>query len=326
MLTGTGPLNARVPVVQILSDGDVILPTDTAHQDLLAAQGCGAGILDRGASGDGWGRNPDQDIVLPMTNIYFDLTEELNAEGPIAVLASGQAVVFYRLALMSKDGDWILRETPEACRRALTVLEGHGARYRPGAPLDVRWLGGGWSSHFELSDPQARRVRCDFFSRPPRIRPDEVAALFSPQARPEPLRVVGLEPLIRMKQTQRAKDYPVIGELARLLPPAREIELTTDPDRILEMASAVGQDSERLPVKFALSGSREDVVVALAKEADRLQQEDRARLDKYRAAAENYLQEFQAARIGEMALSEAHDRICEIAERWLPLDPNQTKG
>lgn len=102
-----------------------------------------------------------------MRNIYFDLTEELNAEGPIAVLASGQAVVFYRLALMSKDGDWILRETPEACRRVLAVLEKYGARYRPGAPLDVRWLGGGWSCHFELTDPQSRWVRCDFFSRPP---------------------------------------------------------------------------------------------------------------------------------------------------------------
>ncbi len=261
-----------------------------------------------------------------MRNIYFDLTEELNAEGTIVVLASGQAVVFYRLALMSKDGDWILKETPEACRRALTVLEKHGARYRPGAPLDVRWLRGGWSSHFEMSDLQARRVRCDFFSRPPRIRPDEVAALFSPEETPKPLQVVGLEPLIRMKQTQRAKDYPVIGELARLLSPDREIELTTDPDRILELASGVGQDSERLPVRAALSGAREDVVVALAREADRLQQEDRARLDKYRAAAVDYLREVQAARIGDLDLPYAHERICEIAERWLPFDPNEAKG
>ncbi|HEV7670447.1 MAG TPA: hypothetical protein VGS22_18160 [Thermoanaerobaculia bacterium] len=261
-----------------------------------------------------------------MRNIYFDLTEELNAEGTVAALASGQAVVFYRLALMSKDGDWILRETPEACRRALAVLEKHGARYRPGAPLDVRWLGGGWSSHFEMIDPQARRVRCDFFSRPPRVAPDELAALFSQEAEPEPLLVVGLEPLVRMKQTQRAKDYPVIGELARLLPPEREIELTTDPDRILELASVVGKDSGRLPVRAALSGAREDVVVALAREADRLQQEDRARLDKYRAAAENYLREVQAARIGDLDLRYAHERICEIAQRWLPFNPHDTKS
>lgn len=262
-----------------------------------------------------------------MRNIYFDLTEELNAEGPIAVLASGQAVVFYRLALMSKDGDWILQETPEACRRALAVLEKHGARYRPGAPLDVRWLGGGWSSHFEFSDPQGRRIRCDFVSRPPRVSLDEVTALFSPPQRPDPLLVVGVEPLIRMKQTQRAKDYPVIGELARLLPPEQEIELTTDPDRVLALAPVYGGDSERLPVKAVRAGgSREDVVIALAREADRLQQKDRARLDTYRRASDAYLHEAQAARIGDLDLPEAHERLCEIAERWLPYNPLETGG
>ena len=46
-------------------------------------------------------------------NIYFELTAAFNAAGRIAVLASGQAVVWYRLAMMSKDGDWILRETGE---------------------------------------------------------------------------------------------------------------------------------------------------------------------------------------------------------------------
>lgn len=255
-----------------------------------------------------------------MRNLYFDLTEELNAKGPIAVLASGQAVVFYRITLMSKDGDWILRETPEACQRALDVLASHGARYRPGSPLDIRWLAGGWSSHFELFDPQGRRIRCDFVTRPPRIRPDELAALFRPQA--EPLLVVGIEPLIRMKQTQRAKDYPVIGELARLLPPEREIALTTDPDRVLALAPLHGQGSARRPVRVALAGgAREDVVVELAREADRLQQEDRARLETYRRAAEPYMREFQAADLGGLDLPEAHRRVCELAERRLPPDP-----
>lgn len=255
-----------------------------------------------------------------MRNLYFDLTEELNAEGPIAVLASGQAVVFYRITLMSKDGDWILRETPEACRRVLDVLASHGARYRPGAPLDIRWLAGGWSSHFELFDPQGRRIRCDFVTRPPRIRPDELAGLFRSQG--EAMQVVGIEPLIRMKQTQRAKDYPVIGELARLLPPEREIAWTTDPDRVLALAPLHGKGSERQPVRIALAGgSREDVVVELAREADRLQQEDRARLETYRRAAEPYMREFQAADLGGLDLLEGHRRVCELAERRLPPDP-----
>ncbi len=66
-------------------------------------------------------------------NFYFELTEAFNAAGRIAVLASGQAVVYYRLAMMSKDGDWILRETAEACAHVRQVLAERGARYRPGA-------------------------------------------------------------------------------------------------------------------------------------------------------------------------------------------------
>ena len=63
-----------------------------------------------------------------MTNVYFELTREFNRLGPVAVLSSGQAVVYYRLAIMSKDGDWIVRETSEACDRVLSVLSERSAR------------------------------------------------------------------------------------------------------------------------------------------------------------------------------------------------------
>ncbi|HEX4953740.1 MAG TPA: hypothetical protein VF017_10145 [Thermoanaerobaculia bacterium] len=262
-----------------------------------------------------------------MHNFYFQLTEELNAEAPIAVLASGQAVVYYRLAIMSKDGDWILEESPAACQRVLAVLGGYEARYRPGAPLDVRWLAHGWSSHFELFDAEKRRLRCDFVTRPPRVAPEELSDLFRPGAAAEPLRVVELEPLIRMKQTQRAKDYPVIGELARLLPPEREIQVTTDPDRILALAPSHGAGSQRAPVQVATrGGSREDVVVALARELDRLQLADKARVDRYTAASEAYLREFRASRIDELPLSEAHPRLCALAQRLLPFRPWEDPG
>jgi hypothetical protein len=61
-------------------------------------------------------------------------------------------VVYYRVAIMSKEGDWIIHETPEACAVVLGELEACGARYRVAPPLDVRWLSGGWSSHFEFFD------------------------------------------------------------------------------------------------------------------------------------------------------------------------------
>jgi hypothetical protein len=59
----------------------------------------------------------------------------------------------------------------------------------------------------------------------------------------------------------------------------------------------------------------------LAREADRLQQEDRARLETYRRAAELYMREFQAADLGGLDLMEGHRQVCELAERRLPPDP-----
>lgn len=249
-----------------------------------------------------------------MENVFFALTEELNRDGRIAILGSGQAVVWHRLAIMSKDGDWILRESPEACATALDVLGRHGARYRPGAPLDPRWLAGGWSSHFEFSDERGRRVRCDFFSRPPRVDAQALAALF---ANDEVEPVVDVETLIRMKQTQRAKDYAVIGELARRLPPERELALTTDVDRILQLAPA-HRDSPRPAAAAARSGDRHAVVQTLAEEVDELQRRDRDRLEQFERAAEPYLAAVRLLSRTELELPNGHARLVELAQRLLP--------
>ncbi len=254
-----------------------------------------------------------------MENVFFGLTEEFNRQGRIAILGSGQAVVWHRLAIMSKDGDWILRESPDACARVLDVLGRHGARYRPGAPLDTRWLAGGWSSHFEFADDRGRRVRCDFFSRPPRVGSEVVTALLADENAPP---VVDVETLIRMKQTQRAKDYAVIGELARRLEPERELALTTDVDRILELAPAHSATT-RAAAAVALSGERQAVVQALAEEIDQLQQQDRTRLDQFERAAEPYLAAVRALPRGELALPDGHMRIVELAEGLLPERPGE---
>lgn len=256
-----------------------------------------------------------------MANIYFSLTREFNAEGPIAVIASGQAVVYYRIAIMSKDGDWILKESREACERVLTVLASKRAHYRPGAPLDTRWLAGGWSSHLEFADEQTRRIRCDFFTRPPRVPRDAREKLFVGKEPNETdrLLVVDLKSLILMKQTQRAKDYPTVGELARKLTPELELEFTTDPDRIMELAPKLGAKSKRPSVAAALAGkSREDVVATLAREVDRMQQMDRERLLRYQNASREYVAAFRPAGLGELPLRDAHARLCELAEAHLP--------
>lgn len=259
-------------------------------------------------------------------NVYFSLTEEFNAEGQVAILASGQAVVFYRLAIMSKDGDWIISETEAACRRVLEVLGTHVARQRPSAPLDPRWLAGGWSSHFEFRDERKRRVRCDFFSRPPRVPEELRQHCVTRPARPR-LVVVSLRALLLMKQTQRAKDYAVIGELARLLPPEQELEFTTDADAILRLAGAHGGGSQRPAVREAVeSGERARVVAALAHEIDALQVEDRVRLGSYQQAAQRYLAAFRERGLDAVPADEAHPRAVELAVDLLPKDPLRDSG
>jgi hypothetical protein len=63
-------------------------------------------------------------------NVYIELTNQLNLGKKRAILSSGQAVVLHRLAVMSKDGDWILREERETAEHVLNVLSSHAARYR----------------------------------------------------------------------------------------------------------------------------------------------------------------------------------------------------
>jgi hypothetical protein len=207
----------------------------------------------------------------------------------------------------------------------LGELEARGARYRLAPPLDVRWLSGGWSSHFEFFDARKRRVRCDFVSRPPRVSRAAIDALFVRSEKPAALNVVDLATLIALKQTQRAKDYSVIGELATQLRPEREIEVTTDPDRIIALAPMFGHASSRSAVRAA-HVDRHAVVVALAEEIDTMQQLDRRRVAVYEATAQPYLEACRAQGVSTLELRDAHARMLELAERLLPqtVEPGPT--
>ncbi len=70
-----------------------------------------------------------------MQSIYLDLTSEFNAGRLRAIICSGQAIVLHKLAIMSKDGDWIVREDGEALGHVLSVLASHNTLYRMFFPL-----------------------------------------------------------------------------------------------------------------------------------------------------------------------------------------------
>ena len=259
-------------------------------------------------------------------NPYVELTTAFNRGRFRAVLSSGQAVVLHRLAVMSKDGDWILKEDDEALAHVLSILGERGARYRFGAPLDCRWLAGGWSSHLEYRAGKLR-LRTDFVTRPPRLSADELAQVWRDAAGNEPP-IVGLEPLAKLKKTNREKDYVVIGDLARRMEMPRAqllysrsardlIRLAGQHDRLIE------ELAEQRPLLLRVADGRDALEQALDAERRTLIRKNEERLVTYREA----MQEWEAiwpdvqAEISDRPLPEAHTRLVERAQGVLPWVP-----
>lgn len=262
-----------------------------------------------------------------MTNPYLDLTEQFNRGRRRALVSSGQAVVLYRLAIMSKDGDWVIREDEEAVHHVLEVLAGRGARYRFGAPLDVRWLAGGWSSHLEHWR-EGLRLRTDFVTRPPRISGAERDRLWQ-DADASVSDLVALEALALMKMTMREKDYAVIGELARRMhDPGAQLLFSRSSRDLMRLAGehpdALAEAISRRPLLARVAEGRDALDEALDRERRALMRADEARLARYRAAAEAWASVWPevSREIADLPLHEAHRIVTSRAEGLLPFAPS----
>jgi len=256
-------------------------------------------------------------------NIYLELTQAFNAGRLRTIISSGQAVVLHRLAIMSKDGDWVLREDDEAIDHVLRVLESYGAHYRFGAPLDVRWLCNGWSSHFEFRAGDLR-VRTDFVSRPPRLSRTQLATLWERNVGVV-TPVVDPASLVLLKQTNREKDYAVIGELARqLASPRDQLLYSRSAQDLLALAAQHPQLTAELqlqrPLLAEISRGREHVEIALDAERRAQIHANERRLATYQEAASRWAArwpQLEQAVVG-LPLREAHQQIRAAAEKLLP--------
>lgn len=261
-----------------------------------------------------------------MENPYLALTAELNAGRLRAIVSSGQAVVLHRLAIMSKDGDWILREDQETCDHALSVLARHRSRYRFGAPLDPRWLAGGWSSHLEHRSNRLR-LRTDFVSRPPRLSAKELEALWESAARHDPP-VVDLVALARIKETNREKDYAVIGELARLMvEPRAQLRYSRSARDLQGLAEQHPELTRELATDRAvlqvIRDGRDAIERALDAERRVLMRKNEERLARYDKAARPWAERWPEVRasIEDKPLMVAHQIMAERALGVLPFSP-----
>jgi len=258
-----------------------------------------------------------------MQNPYAALTTEFNSGGLRVLLSSGQAVVAHGLAVTSKDGDWILRERDEDTQAVLHVLARHGARYRFGAPLDSRWLAGGWSSHFEFA-AAGLRIRTDFVTRPPRLSPAELAAMWS-EAERSACAVVGIVPLAMLKLTNRERDYAIIGELARRMDdPRDQLRHSRSARDLIQLANrypeAWCEVQLQRPLLAEIGAGRDALEAALDRERRRLMRANEERLLGYQEAGRRWAAiwpDVQRETAG-LALPDAHAVIARRAEGVLP--------
>ncbi len=256
-------------------------------------------------------------------SVYLELTECFNERRLRAVISSGQAVVLHRLAVMSKDGDWILREDQETMTHVLTVLARFQAHYRFGAPLDVRWMAGGWSAHLEFRRDDLR-VRTDFVTRPPRLAPVELQHLLLEQ---ENRRIPFVNPrhLADLKKTNREKDYAVIGELARLMTDPRDQLMYSRSARDLTVLAGQHPDlvsrlTKERPLLAKISLGREVIEQALDAERRVLMRKNEERLALYLDAAQGWSQRWPevSREIEGRPLLEAHQVLVRRADGCLP--------
>lgn len=255
--------------------------------------------------------------------VYHQLTKEFNAGRVRAVLCSGQAVVMHRLAITSKDGDWIVRENQEDLTHILDILSNYGAVYRFGAPLDARWLSGGWSVHFEFRH-EGIRARTDFFTRPPRISESDLDLIWK-SSEQLPIPFTGLKPLALMKMTMREKDYPIIGELARRIENINDqLLLSRSPRDLIRLTSEHPDATSRIisqrPLLAIAKQGEDALAVALDAERRTLMKADEARLFRFKNASQAWEANWPAlsSQIAGLPLAQAHEHICSAAATLLP--------
>ncbi len=263
-----------------------------------------------------------------MDNPYVRLTNEFNGGRLRAILASKQAVVLYRLAVMSKGGDWILREDTETLGHVLGTLQRRGARYRFGAPLELRWLKHGWSSHLEFHEAGSR-FRCDFVTRPPRVTPMDLEALWQAPVQKEAA-IVSLPILSELKKTNREKDYAVIGELARRMGDRRlELLYSRSARDLMQLAeehrSAFTRAAAERPLLSRIERGRQEAEIErlLDQERQDLMRQNQERFARYRSAARAWRREWPrlSKELAGRPLTQAHEMMVARAAELLPPEP-----
>ena len=107
--------------------------------------------------------------------LYTEIVDQLKQQGVVCAITGGLACVQFGIAHYTEDCDMIC--APSDAAKLLNLLrqktyENAFCVYRGlTAPLDERWLAGGYTAHFHWPGKSVDKPFLDVFGVPPRLTP-----------------------------------------------------------------------------------------------------------------------------------------------------------
>jgi hypothetical protein len=255
---------------------------------------------------------------------YHGLVAEARERGVACAITSGMACVAFGVAETTQDCDLLC--APAVADKLLRLLSeirlrGYGPGYRGhlSAPLDARWLGGGWTSHFAWGVPGVEAY-LDVFGVAPRGTTPWEAELQGFYA--------GLHTVAEMKRTNRERDWPFATALGIKLLESGDTRgwlHIFNHEALVQIADRLACPPEMLalrPVLRLLVAGDERLEVALRGEVEFWHQLDAVRIKIYERVLRPYLLAVKSdPRSCSLDLHAQHAVRLAHAERLLPTRP-----
>lgn len=259
-----------------------------------------------------------------LERFYQALVTKARGCGVNCAITSGMACVEFGVAETTKDCDLLC--SPETAKRLLDLLSDaslHGQlpayRGHLTAPLDERWLRGGWTSHF-VWKAEHTEAYLDVFGVAPRSSAPwetELEGFYACR-----------HTVAEMKRTNRERDWPYATALGAQMIEAGDVRgwlHIFDLDLLLALTRAARPPaslSRRRPV-LSLAVKRDPRLrSALHAEIQFWHELDRVRLRIYQRAVRPYMRAVTRARLSpSMGLAVQHETRVRCAEKHLPLNP-----
>ena len=264
-----------------------------------------------------------------LEQFYKGLVTRARARGIPCAITSGMACVAFGVSEATKDCDLLC--APDSAGELLDLLGeaalgGQLPHYRGNlsAPLDARWIRGGWTSHFVWA-PADSGAYLDVFGVAPRSSSPwetEIQGFYA-----------GPHTVAEMKRTNRDKDWPFVTALG-----ARMIEMGDergwlhiyDENLLRTFGKAAKQAADffkRRPVLELAANKDPNLRAALRAEIEYWHELDRARMRIYEKSVRRYMVELRKSRLPPNAgLSLQHDLRVRCAEKHLPMNPLRDYG